>query len=90
MQPWDPSALIKLIAVVGSLCGMLYGARGVFMRLKEKQQGFGPSSLHALAISFFLPVLVIVALVSGLESQALAALLGTVAGYVLSSAKKDE
>lgn len=86
---WAPSAVLKLVAIIGCLIAMIYGARGVFSRLKEKNQGFAPNSLQALAIVFFLPTVVIVALVAGLESQALAALLGTVAGYVLSSPKRD-
>lgn len=86
---WTPSAILKLVAIVGCLIAILYGARGVFNRLKEKSQGFAPNSLQALAIVFFLPVVVIVTLVAGLDSQALAALLGTIAGYVLSSPKRD-
>jgi hypothetical protein len=82
--------ILKLVAVLGMLVAMIYGARGVLLRLKEKGQGFGPSSLQAIAITFFLPIVVILALLAGLESQALAALLGTVAGYVLSSQKKDD
>jgi len=89
-QPVDAIFWLKLATVIGVLVAMLYGARGVFIRLKEKQQGFGPNSLQALAITFFLPTVVLVAIVAGLDSQALAALLGTIAGYVLSSPKKDE
>jgi heme/copper-type cytochrome/quinol oxidase subunit 4 len=83
------SAILKLVAVIGCLVAMIYGARGVFLHLKEKSQGFAPNSLQALAIVFLLPIVVIVALVASIESQALAALLGTVAGYVLSSPKRD-
>jgi hypothetical protein len=83
------SAILKLVAVIGCLVAMIYGARGVFLPLKEKNQGFAPNSLQALAIVFLLPIVVIVALAASIESQALAALLGTVAGYVLSSHKRD-
>lgn len=86
---WTSSATLKLVAILGCLIAILYGARGVFSRLKEKNQGFAPNSLQALAIVFFLPIVVIVSLVAGLDSQALAALLGTIAGYVLSSPKRD-
>lgn len=56
-------------------------------RLKAKDQGFGPNSLKALGIVLFLPVLVIVSvIVPDFRSETLAALLGTVAGYVLSNA----
>jgi hypothetical protein len=88
-QSLDWVAIIKLVAVIGCLVAMIYGARGVFLRLKEKNQGFAPNSLQALAIVFFLPIIVIVTLVSDSNFEALAALLGTVAGYVLSSHKRD-
>lgn len=89
-QPFDAVFALKVVAILGMIVAMLYGAKSVFDRLKDKSQGFGPSSLQALAIVFFLPIIVIVALVAGLQSEALAALLGTVAGYVLSSQKKDD
>jgi hypothetical protein len=68
----------------------IYGAWGVFARLRAKDQGFGPNSLQALAIVFFLPTLVVVAAVSEIDKQAIAALLGTVAGYILSSPKRKD
>ena len=88
--PLDATFWLKLVTVIGMLLAMLWGSSGVFSRLKERQQGFGTNSLQALAITFFLPILVIVALVVGLEGQALSALLGTVGGYVLSRNKSDE
>ena len=89
-QPFDAIFWLKLVAVIGVLFVMFYGTWGVFIRLKEKEQGFGPSSLQALAIVFFLPTVILLTLLAGLQSEALAALLGTVAGYVLSSKNKDE
>ena len=89
-EPIDAVFWLKLATVIGMLVAMLYGAKGVFIGMKEKQQGFGHSSVQALAITFFLPSVVLVAIVTDLDSQALAALFGTVAGYVLSSPKKGE
>ena len=89
-QALDGIFFLKLAAIVFAIVGMLYGAWGVFGRLKQKNTGFGPSSLQALAITFFLPTIVIVAVVAELDKQAMAALLGTIAGYVLSSPKKND
>ena len=89
-QPFDAVFYLKLIAVIGMVVIALYGTRGVLLRMKDKQQGFAPNSLQALAITFFIPTVVIIASVAGLDSQALAALLGTVAGYVLSRPSKGD
>ena len=81
---------LGLVAVIGSILIMLGGGYMVFARLKAKDQGFGPSSLKALGIILFLPTLVILGVtVTDFQSETLAALLGTVAGYVLSHSKKD-
>jgi uncharacterized membrane protein len=78
-------------AIAFAAVALVWGAIGVFARLKQTGKGFGPNSLQALAIVFFLPTLVVVAAVSEIDKQAIAALLGTVAGYILASPKrKDE
>lgn len=82
--------ILKLIAVAGSLITMVFGLWLVFARLKEKEQGFGPNSLKALGVVLFLPTLVILAIVVNLNLETLAALLGTVAGYVLSNSRPDD
>ena len=53
------------------------------------EKGFGPSSLKALGIVLFIPTLLIMAVHGQFHSETLAALLGTVAGYVLSHSKSD-
>ncbi len=62
----------------------------VFCRLKAKEQGFGPNSLSAIGVVIFVPTLLILAVVTEFKTETLAALLGTVAGYVLSHSKPDE
>ena len=86
-----PKGLVSLAAVLGAIIAMLGGSWFVFARLKEKQQGFGPNSLKALGLVLFLPTLLIVAIVvPDFQSETLAALLGTVAGYVLSHSKAED
>ena len=83
--------LVRLVAVGGAVIAMLGGLWLVFARLKEKQQGFGPNSLKALGLVLFLPSLLIVGIViPEFRTETLAALLGTVAGYVLSHSKADD
>jgi len=86
-----PKGLVSLAAVLGAIIAMLGGSWFVFARLKEKQQGFGPNSLKALGLVLFLPTLLIVAIVvPDFQSETLAALLGTVAGYVLSHSEAED
>lgn len=81
---------MRFTAVVGATVAMLYGLNRVYERLKTLNQGFGPNSLRAIGIVMFLPVLLILALVTDFKTETLAALLGTVAGYVLSLSKPDQ
>ena len=83
---------IRFIAIIGAVVTMLVGLWLVFSRLKAKNQGFGPNSLRAIGIVLFIPTLLVIPLiVPQFQTETLAALLGTVAGYVLSkSADKDD
>lgn len=76
---------LKVATVVGSIFVMIYGLNRVYCRLKAKGQGFGPNSLRAIGIVLFLPILLMLALLTDFKTETLAALLGTVAGYVLSN-----
>lgn len=84
------SELIKLLAVIGALTAMMIGLFLIFSRLKAKQQGFGPNSLRAIGVVLFVPTLLILAIVTEFKTETLAALLGAVAGYVLSNSKPDD
>ena len=74
-----------MFAVLGILVTMLIGVYWVFKTLNLRKQGFGPNSLKALGIVLFIPSLVLLALLTDFKTETLAALLGTVAGYVLSN-----
>ena len=90
MDIGDLSVLLKLISVVGSIVVMLYGLNRVYARLQAKNQGFGPNSIRAIGIVMFLPTLLVLALLTDLRTETLAALLGTVAGYVLSNSRPED
>lgn len=81
----NASIWLKLIAVLGAVTIMSIGLLKVFGRLKELKQGFGPNSLKALGVVLFLPILLLLAILTDFKTETLAALLGTVAGYVLSN-----
>jgi hypothetical protein len=80
---------LDIIAVIGILAAMLIGLVWVFRTLEAKKQGFGPNSLKALGIVLFIPSLVLLALLTEFATETLAALLGTVAGYVLSNTEDN-
>lgn len=81
---------LKLIAVIGVVIAMLYGLNRVYSRLRAKGQGFGPNSIRAVGIVLFLPILFLLAVLTNFQTETLAALLGTVAGYVLSNSKSED
>jgi hypothetical protein len=76
---------LKLIGVSGAVVAMLFGLYQVFAGLKARGSGFGRDSLRAIGLVLFLPSLVILAITTAFKPETIAALLGTVAGYVLSS-----
>lgn len=82
---------VQIAVVIGAVVTMLCGLRLVASRLAAKNQGFGPNSLKALGLVLLLPTLLIVSVaLPGIRAETLAALLGTVAGYVLSHSKPDD
>lgn len=82
---------IRGLAALAASLAMLGGMCLVFSRLKAMGKGFGPNSLRALGIVLFIPALVLVGITfPGFQSETIAALFGTVAGYVLSQATRDQ
>ena len=75
----------------GSFLVIFSGLWVFHSRLKAKEQGFGPNSIKALGMILLIPSLIIVSVsVSSFQSETLAALLGTIAGYVLSQSKQED
>jgi len=81
---------LQVVAVCGAVAAMLYGLNIIYKRIKAKNQGFGPATLKAVGVVLFIPTILILAVVTDFQSETLAALLGTVAGYVLSNGKSDD
>lgn len=81
--------LTQTIAVFGAVVAMLYGLNIIYKRVKAKGQNFGPNSLKAIGVVLFIPTILILAILTEFQSETLAALLGTVAGYVLSNSEKQ-
>ena len=81
---------LHFIAVLGSVLTMLYGLNIVYKRIKAKNQGFGPNTLKAIGVVLFIPTILILAVLTKFQPETLAALLGTVAGYVLSNSKPED
>jgi len=86
-----PEGWLSLVIAVGAVLAMLGGIVFIYVRLKQKDQGFGPNTLKALGLVLFMPTLLMIAVQKdGFQTETLAALLGTVAGYVLSHSKSDD
>lgn len=85
-----PDGTVTVLVVIVSAVTMIVGMHLTFRRLKELNQGFGSNSLKGLGLILFLPTLLIVSVtVTDFKAETIAALLGTVAGYVLSQSKAD-
>lgn len=80
---------LKAITVLGAFIVIIFGLCHVFKRMKDKNQGFGPNSLKAIGVVLFVPTLLILTIVTDFKAETLAALFGTVAGYVLSNSEKE-
>jgi hypothetical protein len=61
---------MRLLAVLAASATMLYGTKRVYDRLATLNQGFGPNSLRAIGIVLFLPVLLILAMVTDFTTVA--------------------
>ncbi len=75
---------LKLVVVIGAVAIALFGLWIVYQRLTAKDQGFGSNSLRAFGAVLFLPTILIISATTPFQIETLAALLGTVAGYLLS------
>jgi hypothetical protein len=85
-----PDGTLSLVIAIGAILTLVAGVTQFFIRLKEKNQGFGPGSLRALGLILFIPTLLLISVQKNFASEALAALLGTIAGYVLSNSRDND
>jgi hypothetical protein len=85
-----PNILLQAIVIAGAIVVMLYGLNIVYKRIKAKKQGFGPNTLKAVGVVLLIPTILIMGVFAQFQAETLAALLGTVAGYVLSNSKAED
>lgn len=83
-------AYLRVATVAGAIFVMIYGLDRIFVRLAVKEQGFGSNTLKVIGVVLFLPTILILAVLTEFKTETLAALLGTVAGYVLSNSRPEE
>lgn len=88
MEPFQATISSGDILIGTVLIMFLAGLIFVWSILKRTNQGFGPNSARVLGIVFFLPVLLFAIGYENFPGEAIAALLGTLAGYVFSSGTK--
>ena len=82
---------IQKYAVIGSVSVMILGLIFVWNRLHIKKQGFGDNSLKAMGLIIFFPTLIILSIVvKEFKTETLAALLGTLAGYIFSNSESGD
>jgi hypothetical protein len=81
-EPFDAIFFLKGILILGIL--IIGGLTSKRIITNSNMNSFDNNSVRLLSIIFFLPVLIILGLLGIFDSTALAALLGTVAGYILS------
>ena len=84
-----PPTLSQTLIII---CGAMFvvGLLFVFLTLKRQGRGFGNETNRALGIVLFLPVLFFAIGFKEFSSDAIAALLGTLAGYVFSSSGRND
>jgi hypothetical protein len=78
-----------LAAIIGAVIAMLAGILVVYF--KSRKTDFNEHSILALGLVLFFPTIILAFSVkNGINSEALAALLGAVAGYLLSRSSNKE
>ena len=75
---------VKAGAVAGAFFVMVFGLCKIFKRLEAKEQGVGPNTSKTIGVVLISSAYEL-AVVTDINTGALATLLGTVAGYVLST-----
>lgn len=77
-----PTLAALTIAIVGMIL--------VAANLKRKGEGFGQSASRAFAVAIFLPTIIILASETDFASEAVAAILGSLAGYIFSKTEAEK
>lgn len=75
--------LAQSLAIAGACFISCFGIYKSFKLLERKQQGIGLNSLRLIGLFALIPFLLILALLTEINKEALTAIIGTMAGYVL-------
>ncbi len=86
MNTWTVSGIVE----VGALAIMLLSVIGVITQRLVSGMGLGARAIQFLAVGLLFPILLILALEKAIASETTAALLGGLAGYLLSDVGKYE
>ena len=82
--------IVQIIAAFAATAAMLGGLVLVYVTLRNRERSFGAESSRVVAMTLFVPGIILIALATEFDKGALSALLGTVAGYLLSRESKDD
>jgi hypothetical protein len=80
----DPKILSLTLMILLSTIGVIK----TFNLLRRKEQGIGLNTLRILGLFIFTPFLLSLALFTEINREALLAIIGAIAGYVLSTTEK--
>jgi hypothetical protein len=86
MNTWTVTGIIE----IGCMIIMVLIVVGIFIQRIVTGKGLGARAIQFIAVGFILPIILILALEKILSAEATAALLGALAGYLLSGVGKYE
>jgi len=78
-----------IVEIIAALC-MAGGLYGLYVAIIKHGTPFGPRALQLLALTFGLPLILILGLEGRIGNEASATLIGVVIGYTLSGFGKSE
>ena len=84
----DQRNILLLVSIIGVNLIAIIGLVFLFKRLSAMNQGIGPLTLKTIGILFIIPSIVTLSVLQEQIKPEVAALFGTIAGYVLAKEKE--